>query len=367
MSAPPFPPDPGRIGALAARSLARSSHMIFRFANPWMAVLVVPLAAGLVLALRRLPPALLVSQLATFRTAFPARPLGHPVHIPLYLYAAAMLLAIVALMRPQFGNERLIERREGIDIVLILDVSGSMQCYDAAGVSERDVAAAINAGRLKPRIEVAKEELRKFVESRPNDRLGLIAFSRLPYMVCPPTLDHDFLLNHLATLEAGMLTDGTGIATPIASATTRLQTSSAKRRVAVLFTDGMNNVQASITPQQAADIAKTFSIAVYTVGIGSESAWVAPRGFLQRIPPGEGVDEELLRSIAAKTGARYFAARDRESFAKVMKEIDALETTTLEAPRYLDYREQFMPLLTAALVLLLVAFLLENAWLQTVP
>lgn len=350
--------------------------MVFRFANPWMVLLVIPLIIGVVLSVRRKPPTLLVSRLAPFRVAFPPRGWRHPTHIPLYLAALALLLCTVALMRPQFGNERRVERQEGIDLVLVLDVSGSMQVYDAPdrGDEGRSVVSAINAGTLLPRLDTAKAELRKFVEQRPNDRFGLIAFSRLPYLVCPPTLDHDFLLNHLANLQAGVLPDGTGIANPLVSATSRLKDSPAKRRVAVLFTDGMNNVDASITPLQAAEIAKSFNIAIYTVGIGSDCTWAVVPGFmgsrLQQVRQGgaeAGFDEGLLKAIADKTGARYFFARDQAGFAKVMKEIDALETTTLEAPRYLDYREQFMPLLVVALLLLLAALLLENSWLQTVP
>lgn len=345
--------------------------MVFRFANPWLALLLLPLIAGMLLALRRRPPTLQVSRLQPYRVAFPRGTFWHLVHTPLYLYGVGLLLCILALMRPQFGNERLIERKDGIDIVLILDVSGSMQSYDVPSelTSGEEITAAINSGRLKTRLDTAKEELRKFVKNRPNDRFGLIAFSRLPYTVCPPTLDHEFLINHLDTLEPGMLPDGTGIANPIASATTRLKDSPAKRRVGVLFTDGMNNVQAAITPQQAADIAKTFKIAVYTVGIGSARAVaIAASMFGRRLQQVESeFDQKLLEDIADKTAARYFAARDQTSFAKVMKEIDALETTVLETPRYLDYREQFMPLLGVALALFLLAFLLENTRFQAVP
>jgi Ca-activated chloride channel family protein len=233
-----------------------------------------------------------------------------------------------------------------------------------------DYKYAIRGKELENRVEVAKKELRKFVEKRPDDRIGLIIFSKLPYTVCPPTLDHDFLTGQIATFEGGMLGEATNLAGPLASAVTRLKDSPAKRRVAVFFTDGGNNVQDKISPEQAADLAKTFNVAVYTVGIGSNRAVMPMPGmFGERLMSVGGMDFDpaLLKSIAEKTGARYFAARDAEGFGRAMAEIDRLEKVKTETPRYMDYSERFPPLLWAGLALLVLAFLLERTVLQTIP
>jgi len=278
---------------------------------------------------------------------------------------------IVALMRPQLGIERFIRRAEGIDVMLALDASGSMQAYDLPESyrTESEVRRDIQAGILRTRIEVAKEELRKFVEGRPNDRIGLIVFATLPYVASPPTLDHRFLLEQLSEINAGELGDRTGIAAPIASAAGRLEKSPAKRRVLVLFTDGDNNVEAKVTPQQAAKLAATFDVAAYTVGIGSPRSVVAVQTAFGALlqPSGAGFNEKLLREISDVTGGRYFEARDAQAFRKVMEEIDALETTALEQPTYMDYKEQFAGWLAAGLSLLLAAAIIENSVLQVVP
>ena len=167
-----------------------------------------------------------------------------------------------------------------------------------------------------------------------------------------------------------MLGDATNLAGPLASAVARLQESPAKRRVAVFFTDGGNNVQDKVTPEQAADLAKTFNVAVYTVGIGSDRSVMpvqTPFGNQLQQIGGSDFDPKLLQDIAAKTGARYFAAADGKGFAAAMKEIDALEKVKMETPRYMDYSERFMPLLWAGLLLLGLAFFLERTVLQTVP
>ena len=166
-----------------------------------------------------------------------------------------------------------------------------------------------------------------------------------------------------------MLPDGTGLAAPIASATTRLKDSPAKRRVMVLFTDGVNNVDAEITPLQAAKIAHSYHIVAYTVGVGSSRAIMPVNGFFGRQlrVVQAGLDAALLKKIADTTGGRYFAARDQAGFRRAMHEIDSMEKTTLKAPRYLDYRERFFPWLVAGAGLLLLAFLLEHTVLLQTP
>jgi len=339
--------------------------------SPWFAVLFPVVACAVVVAIRRRRPAVTVSTTGPFRKATSPLRWWHPLRWPILIAGLGLACLTVAMMRPQKGIERLVERTKGIDIMLVLDVSGSMQAYDAPNAldSLEAVEHALNTGRLKARIDVAKKELRRFVENRPNDRIGLLVFARLPYTVCPPTLDHDYLLNHLKMLDAGMLPDGTGLAAPIASATTRLKDSPAKRRVMVLFTDGENNVDAEITPRQAAKIAHTYRIVAYTVGIGSSRAVMRVNRFFgpQIQPARAGLDAALLKDIADTTGGRYFAARDPAGFRRAMHEIDSMEKTTIEAPHYLDYRERFFPWLAIGVALILLAFLLECTFLLQVP
>ena len=342
--------------------------------SPWYLLLVPVLAAVAAWALRLRRPSVRVSDLRPFRESGARRSWRHPTQWPIILMAAGLLLLCVALTRPRKGIEIRVERTRGIDIVLALDVSGSMQAYDVpAGLSPREVERRVNTEQIRSRIEVAKEELRRFVEGRPDDRIGLIAFAKRPYTVCPPTLDHDFLIRHLRLLDAGMLEDGTGLAAPVASAVSKLRDSPAKRRVVVLFTDGENNVEAQITPVQAAELADTFDVTVHTVGVGSDNAYVAVRQLfggwdLRPVAAGLGAQaRDLLRRMAEETTGRYFPARDAEGFAAVMREIDRLETTDLEVPRYMDYRERFFPWLAAGLALVIAAYLLEHTLLQSVP
>lgn len=345
--------------------------MIYHFHSPWWALLLIPLTSALILGVQRRPPALIVPTVVPFGKAAGARRAGLH-NLPWFIYYLGFLSMVVALMRPQAGTERTIRKAEGIDIVLALDVSGSMEAYDLPADirSENEAFAGIDRGAIRSRIAIAKEALERFVKRRPDDRLGLIAFSTLPYVACPPTLDQEFLLGHLQNLEAGTLGDHTGIAGPIAAATSRLKESSAKRRVLVLFTDGANNVDDRVTPEQAAEIAKTFDVVIYTVGIGSDRGYrvlnhpFAGRRLRQQ---GDAFNRELLETISGITGGRYFRAEDAAGFDQVMNEIDALEKTDVEQPVFIDYSERFLPWLLAGLVCVLLAHALDNTVFQTVP
>jgi Ca-activated chloride channel family protein len=340
--------------------------------SPWWALLALPLTLAFIVRLVRRPPALLVPTVEPFAKGGAAGRALSLRHLPDLLYYLGGLALVVALMRPQFGVERTIRRAEGIDIILALDASGSMEAYDVPeGVkTQRELYNRIQSGNIKNRIEVAKDALRQFSDKRPNDRIGLIAFATLPFVACPPTLDRDFLHGHLEMLEAGTLGDHTGIAGPIASATSRLKESEAKRRVLVLFTDGANNVDDRITPEQAARIAGTFDIIIYTVGIGSDLAYRLvshPFGGARLRRQGRDYNRELMKTISETTGGRFFEADDAASFNAVMAEIDDLETTGLEQPVFVDYSERFMPWLVAGLATILLAFTLENSVLQVLP
>jgi Ca-activated chloride channel family protein len=196
-----------------------------------------------------------------------------------------------------------------------------------------------------------------------------VAFAPLPYLAAPPTLDHAWTLAHLKRLEPGDIGDATGIAGPIASATSRLKDSTAKRKVIVLFTDGKNNVEARITPLQAAKIANDNKITIHTVGIGGENSFVIVDGLfgkqLQQIS--HEFDEKLLRDIASATGGKYFAAKDAQGLEQTMHEIDKLEKTSFEAPKFIDYRELAFPLLSIALFSALLSTIFSHTILLKLP
>ncbi|MEA2013619.1 MAG: VWA domain-containing protein [Verrucomicrobiota bacterium] len=338
--------------------------------SPWYILMLIPLLICGILAFRKRPPSIIFSSLKIFKST--GKRTFNRTHIPLILQIIGIVFLIYALMRPQKGIERFVEKAEGIDIMLLLDVSGSMKAYDvpASIITNDELERAYNSGKLKNRMMVAKNELKKFVERRPNDRIGLIAFSGHPYSVCPPTLDHDFLTGHLKNLESGMLTDGTGIASPVAIGTSQLKDSKSKRKIMVLFTDGENNVDTDITPRQAAKLAKTFDLTLYTVGVGSDRAVFPRRSFfggtsLQAAP--NSLDSELLEDMADATGGRFFKAEDSDGFKNVMEEIDKLETTSMEQPRYLSYKERFTSWLLAGMILILLSFLLEYTLTLKIP
>jgi Ca-activated chloride channel family protein len=347
-----------------------NSESLMRIESPWFLLVLIPIIIAGAMALWQRPPTLVVSFLEPYRKSMGGR--GNvitPLKLPVLFECIGLIMLVVALIRPQFGTEEDIIRAEGIDIILALDISGSMEAFDVAG-SKQDAIRQINDGTLKPRIDVAKAEVERFIEGRKNDRIGLLAFSGETYTVCPPTLDHDFLKLHLARLEAGTLSEGTGVAAPITTGTYRLKDSDAERRVLVLFTDGDNNIEAKVSPLQAAKLAAMFDVIVYTVGIGSDSAWGIATGFFGRRelrPFPTTLNDELLTDIAEATDGRYFKAADARGLELAMKEIDELETTEVEQPRYIDYSDLFPGWLYAGCLFILLGFAAEHSLLVRVP
>ncbi len=337
----------------------------FRIESPWYLLFLPILLLAFLIAAGRRRPSLVVPSLKPYRSSkIRGSRVVSPILVPQILECLGVVMLIVALIRPQFGIEETVRRTEGIDIMLALDLSGSMKAYDLpdSASTQRKIVKLMESGKLIPRIDVAREEVKAFIDKRPNDRIGVLGFAASTYTVCPPTLDHDFLKSNLDRLEAGMLPDGTGIAAPIANATNRLKESDAKRRVMVLFTDGENNVDAQIAPLQAARIARMFDVVIHTVGIGSRRAVMLRNDMFGRqrlVNAGVGFDQELIEKIAAETGGLYFAARDADGLRHVMNEIDKLEKTSLEQPTYIDYREMYRPWLLAGAVLVLIAFIAE--------
>ena len=341
--------------------------------SPWFLLLLPVLILGMVIASFRKRPTLIVSSIKPYVAAVGRIPkIFTPVHVPLIFEGIGLACLLIALIRPQHGIEETIRRTEGIDIMLALDLSGSMEAFDIPRdvSSEQKVIRMLKSGKLEPRIDVAKKEMKRFIDRRPNDRIGVVGFAANTYTVCPPTLDHNFLKSHLDRLKAGMLPDGTGIAAPIAISTNRLKESKAKRRVLVLFTDGDNNVEAKISPLQAAKISGSFDVSIHTVGIGSDRAYIIRPDLFgrQRLVNFEaGFNQTLLENISEEAEGRYFAAEDAEGLKAVMDSIDALEKTSLVQPTYVDYKELYRNWLICGAIFLGVGFLIENTFSLKVP
>ena len=260
---------------------------------------------------------------------------------------AALGSIIIALARPQLPMQAADVAAEGIDIMLSMDVSSSMLAKDF----EPD------------RLDASKSVAASFIERRPDDRIGLVAFSGESYTRCPLTTDHVVLIESLETMQCGMIADGTAIGMGLANAVKRLKESTAKSKVVILLTDGVNNAGYT-TPLQAAEAAKKLNVRVYTVGVGTNGKARTPIAIDAQ---GEfifgwqevQIDEDLLRQIAAETGGQYFRATDVESLEKVYAEIDRLERSKIEFSSIKRYEEHFHPWLWTALLLLAIEVVLR--------
>jgi len=274
-------------------------------------------------------------------------------HLPAAMRLLAFSLLVVALARPQTSSEGENVTTEGIDIVLVTDVSGSMLAED-----------------FRPnRIEAAKEVAVEFVEGRPDDRIGFVVFAGESFTQCPLTLDHDVLRTLIAGVKPGLIEDGTAIGMGLATAVSRLKDSKGISRVIVLLTDGVNN-QGSIDPMTAAGIASTFGIRVYTVGVGTRGTAPypvqTPLGTQYRNVPVE-IDEELLKNIADQTGGRYFRATDNNRLKGIYEEIDRLEKSKIEVTQFRRHKEDFYTAGFAGGILLLVEVLLSLTLFRKIP
>lgn len=253
------------------------------------------------------------------------------------LHAAARMLAaaafIVALARPQLVNAKTRIEASGIGMVLAVDVSSSMKALDMT-----------KDGETSDRLTAVKDVVQRFIRDRPNDRIGLVAFAGAPYLVSPPTLDHDWLLENLDRLQTDMVQDGTAIGSGLAASANRLRNEDAESKVVVLLTDGVNNA-GSIQPSLAAEAAAAQGIKVYTIGVGSTGTTLMPvadeRGQQRLVKTQVDVDEDTLRALADKTGGRFFRATDTEGLTRVYAEIDEMEKTTRTIDRQVTYQERF--------------------------
>lgn len=275
-------------------------------------------------------------------------------HLLIVIRLAALSALILVLMRPQSRSSFKDVKTEGIDIVIALDISSSMLAKD-----------------FKPnRLEAAEELAVKFIDSRPNDRIGLVIFSGESFTQCPLTSDHDVIKNLFTGIKLGMLADGTAIGNGLATSVSRIKDSKAKSKVVILLTDGVNN-QGSVAPITAAEIAKAFGIRVYTIGLGTMGkalsfAGIYPDGSYAYEYADVVIDEKTLTEIADMTGAKYFRATDNDKLKEVYKEIDRLEKTIFEEKNFTNKSEHFLPFAIAAAILLLIEFLLKNTILKSI-
>ncbi len=274
-------------------------------------------------------------------------------HVPVGLRMLTVALLIVALARPQSVSQGENIHTEGIDIVLLLDISTSMLAED-----------------FQPnRVEAAKEVAQKFIDGRMNDRIGLVIFAGQSFTQCPMTLDYRVLKNLLRQVRPGMVEDGTAIGMAIAQGVNRLKDSRAKSRVMILLTDGVNN-RGEIDPLTAAQIAQTFGIRIYTVGVGTEGEAPypvqTPFGIrYQNIPV--DVDEQTLQKIAEITDGQYFLAKNNRTLRDIYAEIDQMEKTRIEVRAYRSYAELFVEWAGAGLVLMLFEIGLSGTILRKHP
>ncbi len=269
------------------------------------------------------------------------------------LNALTLVCIIIALARPQRTNVSESIDSNGIDIVLSLDISGSMLAED-----------------FKPnRLEAAKRTAAKFVLERPADRIGVVIFSGESFTLCPVTIDHNVVNEQLNGIQSGMLQDGTAIGMGLATAVDKLRDAKGKSRVVVLMTDGVNNT-GLIDPQTALEIAKAFKIRVYTIGVGTHGEALypiqTPYGTQKKMLPVQ-IDEPLLRQISKETGGRYYRATDNTSLQHIYDEINQLEKTKVEVNAYKQYSEAFFPFAFAAIALLMLELLLRYTYFKSLP
>ncbi|GMT42842.1 MAG: aerotolerance protein BatA [bacterium] len=275
-------------------------------------------------------------------------------HAPFYIRVFAVALLVAAIARPQTGHGHQEVKRRGIDIMLAIDTSTSMDIMDLAPT----------------RLEAAKRAMEKFIGNRRNDRIGLVVFAGTSFTRCPLTVDYDVLKSFITPLKSGIVEDGTAIGMAIANGVSRLKDSKAKSKIIILLTDGINN-RGLIDPETATELAITEKVKVYTIGVGRPGVFyqdvVDPVYGKRRVAVKSKIDEALLKDIARKTGALYYAARDGQQLSEIYEEIDRLEKSEITSRVYYEYTERFGPLAWLVLILLSAEFMLTKLFLRALP
>ncbi|MDR2684901.1 MAG: VWA domain-containing protein [Prevotellaceae bacterium] len=324
------------------------------YGNPsyfWLLLLLIPIAAWLILRVKHNDASLQISSVAPFsKTPKPKKIWLY--YFPFTLIAAVFL--IITLARPQTSDSYSSETTEGINIIMALDISGSMLAAD-----------------LRPnRLDAAKNVATEFILSRPNDNIGLVVFAGESFTQCPITSNHAALINLFKSVEFGMIEDGTAIGLGLANAINRIKDSEAKSKVIILLTDGTNN-SGDIAPITAAEIAQTYGIRVYTIGAGTRGIAKMPAydmfGNIHYVDAEVDIDETTLQRIASMTGGKYFRATDNNSLKSIYQEIDKMEKTKLHTENYSRKNEKYLPFLLIAFVLLFCELLIGITVLKKLP
>lgn len=332
--------------------------MLTRFADPWLLILLFVVPLMVFYELKKMGISRIrFSSLETLKSLKPARSLAWR-RVLLVMRCAAMSLLIMALARPQSGTTSTEIITEGVDIMLCLDTSGSMNALDFQLENKR-----VN------RLQVVKKVVDEFIRGRQNDRIGMVVFAEEAFTQCPLTLDYGVLLSFLDRLEIGMAGDTTAIGSALATCVKRLKDLKSKSKIIILLTDGRNNT-GTISPATAADIAKTHGIKVYTIGVGTEGeapflvdSLFGKHYVYQKVD----LDEETLKEIARKTGGRYFRATNTEALKTIYQQIDKMEKTEAKVKEYMEYDELFMYFLIPALCLIVIEILLANTRFMKIP
>jgi Ca-activated chloride channel homolog len=318
------------------------------FANPallWLLLLVPAIIAWYLLRQKNTSASLQMPGLKQFDKAQPTFR-NYLRHILFGLQVSVIFLLIIIIARPQKTDRIQNSTTEGIDIILSLDISGSMLARD-----------------FKPdRLEASKNVATEFISGRPYDRIGLVVFSGESFTQCPLTTDHAVLINLMREIKSGMIEDGTALGNGLATAINRIKDSKAKSKVIILLTDGVNN-KGEIAPETAADIAKTFGIRVYTIGVGTQGLAPmpvqTPFGIQYQNAQVE-IDEALLKDIAAKTGGKYFRATDNNKLVQVYIEIDKLEKSKIDVKQFTRRQEKFLVPALFVFIFLASGMILRN-------
>ena len=326
------------------------------FANPnylYLLLLLIPMIGYYIYKLRKSQASLRVSSSEPFKVAGGTSLLVYMRHLPFVLRTLAVVLLIVILARPQSTDNWSSSSTEGIDIMLAMDISGSMLAQD-----------------LKPnRLEAAKDVAASFINGRPNDNIGLVVFSAESFTQCPLTTDHTVLLNLFKDVQPGIIQDGTAIGLGLANAVSRIKDSQAKSKVIILLTDGVNN-RGDISPLTAAEIAKQFGIRVYTIGVGTNGTAPYPMqtyAGVQYVQMPVEIDEQTMSQIAGTTNGNYFRATSNTKLKEVYREIDKLEKTKLNVKEFSKREEAYAVFALIAFLSILLEILLRNTVLKKIP
>ncbi len=331
--------------------------MIFRFATPLVLILLVVVPVVLYVYFVRRRGKVTPIRYSDTRLVSDLKPTARlrQRHLVILLRAIVIALVIIAAARPQAGTVMYEVSAEGIDIMLVLDISSSMKAEDF---------------RPENRLAVAKETIKEFVNGRTNDRIGLVVFAKQAFTQCPLTLDYGVLINFLEEVDFGLLEDGTAIGLAVATGLNRLRESEAESKVMILLTDGVNNAGFP-DPRPAAEMAEALDVKLYTVGVGKPGKAPYPVddpifGRRYRYLP-EQIDEQMLKDMAETTGGLYFRAKTPKMLSDIYDQISALEKTEIKSQQYTRYSELFGYFALAGLGLFLLELLLTHTRFRRIP